>query len=155
MVYDEALAERVRTIVEDIDGVDEKFMFGGVCFTVGGNMACGVNKDDLVVRVGKEAYEETVKLPHAKPMTFTGRALKSMVYVDPKGFASDADLRRWVMRGVDFCSSLPNKAKPATKGSTKGSKGKTSGKRKSAAVSKEQGKSSPTSKEQGKRTRRG
>jgi hypothetical protein len=39
MAYDEALAARIRELVAGEPGLDEKKMFGGLGFMVGGNMA--------------------------------------------------------------------------------------------------------------------
>ena len=52
MAYDEGLAQRIREALGEIPGLVEKKMFGGVGFMMAGNMACGVNKNDLIVRVG-------------------------------------------------------------------------------------------------------
>ena len=61
MAFDEGLAQRVREILEEKQGFEEKKMFGGICFMLQGNMACGVLNDDLIVRVGPEKYEEFLK----------------------------------------------------------------------------------------------
>lgn len=37
-----------------------------------------------------------------RPMAFTGRPLKGMVYVAPEGLRTHAALARWVRRGLDF-----------------------------------------------------
>ena len=50
MAYDEGLATRVRELLGDRPGLAEKQMFGGLAFLLGGNMACGVRADDLIVR---------------------------------------------------------------------------------------------------------
>ena len=42
-------------------------------------------------------------------MDFTGKPLKSMVYVDPEGIAAPEDLNRWVNRAADFAAALPPK----------------------------------------------
>ena len=39
MAYDEALAERIRSLVSSEPRLTEKKMFGGLSFLVGGNMA--------------------------------------------------------------------------------------------------------------------
>ena len=75
-------------------------MFGGLTFMVAGKMACGVVHDDLMVRVGPDGHDSASGEPHTRPMEFTGRPLRGMVCVDPAGVASDADLARWVDRGV-------------------------------------------------------
>jgi hypothetical protein len=74
-----------------------------------GNMACGVNKDDLIVRVGPERYQEALADPHAKLFDLTGRPMTGWVAVTPPGYASDSDLRDWVGQGVAFALSLPPK----------------------------------------------
>ncbi len=109
MADDEALARRVRRALADHPTVIEKKMFGGVAFMLAGHMCCGVVNDDLMVRVGPEKFDEALARPHARPMDFTGRPLKGMVYVGPEGYRSDADLAEWVRRGVNYALSLPPK----------------------------------------------
>ncbi len=109
MAYDEQLADRVRGVLAQRKDVSEKKMFGGLSFMLGGNMCCGVDKDNLMVRVGPEQHEAALAQPHARPMDFTGRPLKGMVYVGSEGYRSDAAPAVWVKRGVDFAASLPAK----------------------------------------------
>jgi hypothetical protein len=109
MAYDEALAQRVREALGELPGLVEKEMFGGVGFMVRGNMACGVNKDDLIVRVGGDRYKEALSGPHVRPFDLTGRPMKGWVTVRPLGYETDRDLGRWVRQGVDFALSLPAK----------------------------------------------
>ena len=84
-------------------------MFGGLAFLLRGNMCVGVVGDELMVRVGPESYDEAVRQPHAREMDFTGRPMKGFVYIACEGFESDADLQRWVARGVRFAASMPAK----------------------------------------------
>ena len=42
MAYDEGLAQRVRELLENEPDFQEKKMFGGLCFLIQGNMACGI-----------------------------------------------------------------------------------------------------------------
>ena len=83
MAYDEYLAERIRKALKRRKGITEKKMFGGICLLLDGNMVGGVVNDDLMVRVGPDGYEDALKQPHARPMDFTGKPLKGMVYVGP------------------------------------------------------------------------
>ncbi len=117
MSYDEALATRIRSVLSERDDVEEKRMFGGLCFMVSGAMCCGLTKTDFMVRVGPERFEAALADPHARPMDFTGRPSKGMVYVAPEGLRTPAALRRWVQRGVDFVTSpsAPAKAKAKSK----------------------------------------
>jgi len=84
-------------------------MFGGLCFLLGGNMCCGIVGEELMLRVGPEAYAAALARDHAREMDFTGRALKGMVYVGADGVAEDEALRAWVDMGAAFAGSLPPK----------------------------------------------
>ncbi|MGY8826760.1 MAG: TfoX/Sxy family protein [Candidatus Latescibacterota bacterium] len=61
MAYDEGLL--VREVVDPTVDVLEKKMFGGVAFMLRGNMAFGIIEDELMVRVGPDAYEEALAQP--------------------------------------------------------------------------------------------
>ena len=109
MAYDVQLAERVRKALKRRRGVGERKMFGGVCFTVNGNMCCGVTGQNLVVRLGNEGAATALNERHTRPMDFTGRPMKSMVYVAPAGTHSDKDLSGWLDRALRFARGLPPK----------------------------------------------
>ena len=81
MAYDEKLAERVRNALGHRDDVFERKMFGGLAFMLHGNMACGVMKNELMLRLGPEAAAKSLKLKHARAMDFTGRPMTGMLYV--------------------------------------------------------------------------
>lgn len=98
MAYDEALAQRIRQLLSGPD-VAERKMFGGLAFLVGGRMCCGVQDQDLMVRVPKDQHAQLLKEPHVRPMDFTGRSLAGFVYVSAAGTRSAPALRRWVKRG--------------------------------------------------------
>ena len=108
MVYNELLPSRIRTMAKR-KGLSEKKMFGGVAFLLNGKMCFGVIKDDLLVRLGPERHEDAIRLPHARPMDFTGRPMKGFVYVDSKGWSKYATLKKWLDMGADCTSSLRRK----------------------------------------------
>jgi len=109
MTYDEGLAERIRSILWSEQGVTEREMFGGLAFMLAGNMVCGVLDDSLIARIGPVAYEDALEERHVRPMDFTGRPMRGMVFVDPPGLASDKGLEVWIERSLAFARSLPAK----------------------------------------------
>lgn len=109
MPYDEALADRVRQVMASHPSVVEKKVFGGLTFMLQGHMCCGVLKEDLVLLLNLDSWAEALAEPHARPMDFTGRPMKGMVYIGPEGCQSDDALRGWVQRAVSFALSLPAK----------------------------------------------
>jgi TfoX/Sxy family transcriptional regulator of competence genes len=109
MPYNEKLASRIELILEHIPGVEAKKMFGGVGFMLQGNMACGVHKDMLVVRVGPDAHDQVMQVKHTRVFDITGKPMSGWVMVEKPGFESDSDLKTWVNRGVKFALTLPPK----------------------------------------------
>jgi TfoX/Sxy family transcriptional regulator of competence genes len=109
MAYDQGLAQRIREALDERSDVAEKKMFGGLAFLLAGNMCVGVVGDDLMVRVGPHAYDEALREPHARKMDFTGRPMKGLLFVATEGLEADADLRRWLERGIRFAAALPPK----------------------------------------------
>ena len=71
MPYDEKLAGRVRRLLSDRNDVTERTMFGGLTFMIAGHMCCGVNRDELIVRVRPDDVDGAL----ARPMDFTGRPM--------------------------------------------------------------------------------
>jgi TfoX/Sxy family transcriptional regulator of competence genes len=108
MAYDLKLAERIRSELEGMPCIEKK-MFGGVGFLVNGNLACGVNKDDLIVRVDPEKHNALLKKPHVRPFDMTGRPMKGWLVVEATGVKTDRQLSAWVKQGIEFASTLPAK----------------------------------------------
>src|SRR5262245_29890510 len=102
MAYDERLAERVRAALADVDGVAEIKMFGGLCHTVRGNMAVGVIREDLLVRLEATEADAAIGEPGVRPMEVGGRTSRGFLSIGPESTTTDAELRRWVDRGVAY-----------------------------------------------------
>jgi TfoX/Sxy family transcriptional regulator of competence genes len=115
MAYDEGLAERIRMVLDDDPRVSEKKMFGGIAFLLDGKMFVGIVKNDLMVRVGPERYDESLKRSSVRPMDFTGKPMNGYVYVSPKGVADDRRLAEWISMGSAFVTSLEAKPKRRVK----------------------------------------
>jgi len=109
MAYDEPLAERVQDALAGHSALTERKMFGGIAFMVGGNMACGVVNDDLMIRLDPEEAERALAEEHVRPMDFTGRPMKGFAFVSPGGTDSDEALAGWVELAADHAASLPAK----------------------------------------------
>ena len=113
MVYNEAFAGRVRAALAGQPNVDEKEMFGGLTFMVSGQMCCGVLKDDLIVKIDPDWFDQAMHQPGVRPFDFTGRPMTGMVYVASGELGGDAALQAWVQRGVEYVTAHPKTAKPA------------------------------------------
>ena len=95
----EHLVDLLRQTIGPRSDVEEKRMFGGVAFLLKGKMTVGVNGDSLMVRVLADSFEEALAHPHARPMDFTGRLLKSFLYISRAGWANNEERKMWVDHG--------------------------------------------------------
>ena len=109
MAYDVHLADRIRSILQSAGEFSEKKMFGGLAFMVNCRMCCGVLKTDLVLRLAPEEADAALREPHTRPMDFTGKPMKLMIYVSAIGTDSDQALATWVRSAVKFARIVPEK----------------------------------------------
>jgi len=109
LTQDEFLTGRIQSELASLPGLTTRKMFGGVGFLLQGNMACGVHKGSLIVRVGPEKYQACLAQPHVRPFDMTGRPMAGWIMVDPPGYKDDEALRSWIWQGVEFTRSLPPK----------------------------------------------
>ena len=108
MAYNLKLAERIRADLGDIPFVEKK-MFGGVGFLIHGNMAVGVHKEDLLVRVDAQKHDKLIKKTGAKVFDITGKPMKGWLMVEPEGCKTKKQLSTWIREGVEFALTLPPK----------------------------------------------
>jgi TfoX/Sxy family transcriptional regulator of competence genes len=110
MAYDIKLAELMRTELQGLPFVEKK-MFGGIGFLLHGNMACGLYKDDMVVRINPAMHEARLKKKHTKPFALRGSPMKGWLLVEPAGCRTKKQITAWISEGVEFALSLPPKQK--------------------------------------------
>lgn len=103
MAYNEKLADRVREIIAAThDRVEEKKMFGGLCFMVNDKMCLGVEQERMMVRLDPAVYEEALEKDGCTPMDFTGKVMKGYVFVDAAVLNTGKKLDYWVQLALDF-----------------------------------------------------
>ncbi len=109
MAFDEALADRIRQSLARRRSVEERKMFGCVCFLINGNALAGVWKDRLIARLGPDEGEAALREPHVRAFDITGRPMRNWVAVEPEGVEDDEQLHDWVHRALKFVTTLPKK----------------------------------------------
>ena len=103
MAYNEKLADRVREIIAvHHKKVEEKKMFGGLCFMVNDKMCVGVEKERLMVRFDPEKYDEVMEKEGAKPMDFTGKVMKGYAFVDIDALSTKKKLEYWMNLALEY-----------------------------------------------------
>ncbi len=109
MSYSTKLEEQIDAAARRWKDLDKKRMFGGVGYLIRGNMAFGIWKDLLIVRMDKDAAARSLALRNVRPFDITGRPMAGWVMVAEAGWKSAARLAKWLGIGKAFADSLPDK----------------------------------------------
>jgi len=109
MTFSETVAQRVRNTLYPLTVAEEKKMFGGIAFMVSGNMTVGVTNNELIVRVGLEKYQDSLRKPGVDFFQPTGKPMAGWVTVAPDGHTTDEEMRYWVELALEFVKTLPAK----------------------------------------------
>jgi len=112
VAYNEKLADRVRErIAETHKNIEEKKMFGGLCFMVNDKMCVGVEMERLMLRVDTENYEALLEKEGCTPMDFTGKPMKGYIFVDVSVLKTKKQIDYWIGLALEY----NKKAKPSKK----------------------------------------
>jgi hypothetical protein len=98
----------MRTALQARNGIVEKKMFGGSCWTLNGNMLCGVEVGRCMFRVGKDLEREALARPGARPMDITGKPMRGFVWVSADA-ADGEELEQWIVLADRYVGALPPK----------------------------------------------
>lgn len=117
MAYNQKLADRTREIISQTHkNVEEKKMFGGLCFMVNDKMCVGVESERLMVRLDPAIYDKVIDKEGCKPMDFTGKIMKGYVFVDIEALSTEKKLNYWIQLALDYNKiAKPSKKKIKTK----------------------------------------
>jgi len=117
MAYNEKLADMTRELISQTHkNVEEKAMFGGLCFMVNDKMCVGVEKERLMVRLDPAKYDEVMEREGCKPMDFTGKIMKGYVFVDADTLTTKKNLEYWIKLALEYNKfAKASKKKPAKK----------------------------------------
>lgn len=108
MAHDEDLAVRIRALLDDEPGVEERRMFGGLAFLVDGHIAVAASgRGGLMARVDPAEADGLLDRPHCEPFEMRGRPIEGWIRVAAAGVETDDALRPWVARGLGIARSLP------------------------------------------------
>lgn len=109
MAFDESLAARIRDTLARKKNIEEKRMFGCLCFFLNGNALAGVWKDRLIARLGPDEGEAALREQHVRAFDITGRPMRNWVAVEPGGVEDDEQLKDWIERATKFVKTLSKK----------------------------------------------
>src|SRR3954466_16267866 len=116
MAYDEDLANRLRELLADEDGVTEKKMFGGLAFLLHGHMSVSASgQGGILARIDPAETDAALKKPHVSLMEMRGRTMECMLRVAPEGARTKRQLAPWDNVPVAYVKTLPPKFATTTR----------------------------------------
>ena len=115
MAYNEKTSDRIREALVDVPLVEEKNMFGGICYMVDGKMCVGVVKDDMMCRIGPAVYKEALEKTGCREMDFAGKPMEGYVYVSDEGMQTKEQFSYW----INLCLEYNPIAKASKKNTSK------------------------------------
>jgi len=93
MAYNQILANRIREQIQYLENIEEKEMFGGICFLLNDKMFVGVIKDEMMCRIDPALYEEVLEIPGCNEMLFTGKPMKGWIMIEEQGMKNENELK--------------------------------------------------------------
>ena len=102
MAYNEKINNRIREALMHLNNIEEKYMFGGVCYMLNGKMCIGIVKDEIMCRIDPEIYETALEKTGCREMVFTGKPMKGYVFVSEEGFKTKKDFEYWINLSLEF-----------------------------------------------------
>lgn len=110
MAYDAELADRIRFLIGTGPGLNEKTMFGGLAFLVGGNIAISASsRGGALVRVGPAEADALIAAGNAAQAVMGGREMRGWLRVSSADLEADEQLTEWVSLALAYARSLPPK----------------------------------------------
>jgi hypothetical protein len=108
VAYDEELAERLRDLLDHEPQLQEKKMFGGLAFLIGGKMAIAASgQGGVLVRVDPAQSDKLLDTSHAELAVMRGRPMEGWLRVAPEHLRTKAQLAKWANLGTGYARSLP------------------------------------------------
>jgi len=109
MTRDVGLEALVAADLAALTGLEQKKMFGGICWMWRGNLLCGADHSGILLRLGKGRDDWALDEGVAEPMVMGGRRMEGWVRL-PASHAQKAPLRhRLLAAAQDFAATLPAK----------------------------------------------
>jgi len=83
MAFNKEIEKRLSHTLDEksLPGLIAKKIFGGVGYMLRGNMACGVLEDQLIVRIGRDGYDDALKKPGVSELHSRDANLKAGIMV--------------------------------------------------------------------------
>lgn len=108
------LTDRVRLALPEMGaaGMEEKKMFGGTAFMVGGLMCVTARPERILCRIDSESHDEAVAREGCSSMEMKGRIYRGYVLVAAEVLKADRNLKSWLTLALEYNRHLTEEGRP-------------------------------------------
>ena len=96
MELDEKLLNRIRESIVNLSDIEEKIMFGGVCFMIDGKLCIGVFKDEMLCRIDPALDSVVLEENDCRPMDSSGKSMKGFVFINKEAVKTKKEFDYWI-----------------------------------------------------------
>src|SRR5215468_7646946 len=107
MSDDDALQSRVRAALAGVPNVEEKKMFGGITFMVGGKMCVSAGKGRIMCRIDPTGHDAALKRPGCRTVVMKKRRYRGYVFVDASALNTRRQLQYWIELALAYNARAP------------------------------------------------
>lgn len=104
---DSRLVERVRRILAGVPKVNERRMFGGTGFMIRGNLCVTARPSRIMCRIDPAMHDTAIRREGCRTVMMRGREYRGYVHVDASAVKTQAALKSWITRALEFNRTLP------------------------------------------------
>ncbi|RYF40861.1 MAG: TfoX family protein [Cytophagaceae bacterium] len=101
-MVDEKLLNRVREALADLPRIEEKKMFGGICFMVDDKLCICVKNDEMLCRIHPDDFEAALETEGTRAMIMGDRQAKGYVYVHEDALSTKKRFDDWVGKALVY-----------------------------------------------------
>ncbi|WP_374950367.1 TfoX/Sxy family protein [Mucilaginibacter sp.] len=101
-MVNEDLINRVREALMHLPQVEEKKMFGGICFLVDDKLCICVNKHEMLCRINPAELEVMLELDGVRPMMQRDRTAKGYVFIHEDVLIHKTDFNYWIAKALAY-----------------------------------------------------
>jgi hypothetical protein len=99
--FSPGLVAALRQALGERADVEERAMFGCLCFMVDGKICLGVRGDELLVRLPPARHDEFLEHPGVRALSPQG-GMTGYFFIEPDGYARRAQWQAWIAQALAY-----------------------------------------------------
>lgn len=99
--FSTGLVAALRQALDGRSDVEERQLFGCLCFMVDGKLCLGVKRDELLVRLPPARHDAFLEQPGVRALSPQG-GMQGYFFIEPDGYARRAQWEAWIGEALAY-----------------------------------------------------